>query len=249
MLWTEDLVSGENVLAYFLLPFAVLVVVVAHAPFPPWLPKALAVIAVGLASLFAVVGIIQAATHKLWFFSPAVEVGNAYSSFFRVTSLFRDPSLYGRHVVIGIVVLLVCVLYRKVNPFLAAGLIALLFVGLWFSYSQSSMAALFVVTLALAAVAGGRSLKLVAALTAVVVLVGRRRDPRDLGARPFGAPLHQRSLAAGRAHLEGVPFESGSSASGSAASRSRARPARSRAGRRRASSRTRPRSRSRPSWA
>jgi len=160
------------VLAYFLLPFAVLVVVVAHAPFPPWLPRALAVIAVGLATLFAVVGIIQAATHKLWFFSPAVEVGNAYSSFFRVTSLFRDPSLYGRHVVIGIVVLLVCVLYRKVNPFLAAGLIALLFVGLWFSYSQSSMAALFVVTLVLAAVAGGRSLKLVAALTAVVVLVG-----------------------------------------------------------------------------
>jgi O-antigen ligase len=196
VLWTEDLVSGENVLAYFLLPFAVLVVVVAHAPFPPWLPKALAVIAVGLATLFAVVGIIQAATHKLWFFSPAVEVGNAYSSFFRVTSLFRDPSLYGRHVVIGIVVLLVCVLYRKVNPFLAAGLIAFLFVGLWFSYSQSSMAALFVVTLVLAAVAGGRSLKLVAALTAVVVLVGAAgilaTSARDHSARRFTSDRSRR---------------------------------------------------------
>ena len=249
VLWTEDLVSGENVLAYFLLPFALLVVVVAHAPFPPWLPKALAVIAVGLATLFAVVGIIQAATHKLWFFSPAVEVGNAYSSFFRVTSLFRDPSLYGRHVVIGIVVLLVCVLYRKVNPFLAAGLIALLFVGLWFSYSQSSMAALFVVTLALAAVAGGRSLKLVAALTAVVVLVGAAGILATSVQGPLGAPLHERSLAARRADLEGVPRESGRRRRASAASRSRARPARSRAGRRRASSRTRPRSRSRPSSA
>ncbi len=150
----------------------------------------------GLATLFAVVGIIQAATHKLWFFSPAVEVGNAYSSFFRVTSLFRDPSLYGRHVVIGIVVLLVCVLYRKVNPFLAAGLIALLFVGLWFSYSQSSMAALFVVTLALAAVAGGRSLKLVAALTAVVVLVGAAgilaTSVRDHSARRFTSDRSRR---------------------------------------------------------
>src|SRR4029450_7203743 len=95
-----------------------------------------------------------------------------HSSLFRRRSLFRDPSLYGRHVVIGIAVLLVCVLYRKVNPFLAAGLIALLFRGLWFSSLQSSMAALFVVTLALAAVAGGRSLRLAAALTAVVVLVG-----------------------------------------------------------------------------
>ena len=196
ILWTEDLHSGENVLAYFLLPFALLVVVVAHAPFPPWLTRALAVIAVGLATLFAVVGIIQAATHKLWFFSPAVEVGNAYSSFFRVTSLFRDPSLYGRHVVIGIAVLLVCVLYRKVNPFLAVGLIALLFVGLWFSYSQSSMVALFVVTLALAAVAGTRSLKLVAAVTAVVVLLGAAgilvNSVRDHSARRFTSDRSRR---------------------------------------------------------
>src|SRR5436190_1228687 len=151
LLWTEDLVSGENVLAYFLLPFAVLVVVVPHAPSPPWLPKALAVIAVGLATLFAVVGIIQAATHKLWFFSPSVEVGNAYSSYFRVTSLFRDPSLYGRHVVLGVAVVLVAVLCRKLDALWALPLIVLLFAGLWFSYSQSSMAALFVVTAGLAA--------------------------------------------------------------------------------------------------
>jgi hypothetical protein len=172
LLWTDDLHAGEDVLAYFLLPFGLLVAIVARAPFPHWLPRVLAVIAVALASLFAVVGLIQAATHKLWFFSPGVEVGNAYSSFFRVTSLFRDPSLYGRHVVIGIVVLLVAVLYGKVNPFLAAALIGLMFAGLWFSYSQSSMAALFIVTLALAAFAGGRSLKIVAAVTALIVLVG-----------------------------------------------------------------------------
>ena len=172
LLWTEDLPSGENVLAYFLLPFGLLLGIVARAPFPPWLPRVLATIAVALGTLFAVVGLIQAATHKLWFFSPAVEVGNAYSSFFRVTSLFRDPSLYGRHVVIGIVVLLVAVLYGKVNPLLAAALIGVMFAGLWFSYSQSSMAALFVVTLALAAVAGARSLRLVAALTAGIVLLG-----------------------------------------------------------------------------
>jgi O-antigen ligase len=172
LLWTNDPHSGENVLAYFLLPFAVLLAVVSRAPFPSWSPRVLTAIAIALATLFAVVGLIQAATHKLWFFSPGVEIGNAYSSFFRVTSLFRDPSLYGRHVVLGIAVLLVAVLYRRISPILAAPLIALLFAGLWFSYSQSSMAALFVVTLALAAFAGNRSLKVVAALTALVVLVG-----------------------------------------------------------------------------
>ena len=172
LFWTDDLHAGENVLAYFLLPFGVLVGVVARAPYPPWMTKVLAVIAVALATLFAVVGLIQAATEELWFFSPSVEVSNAYSSYFRVTSLFRDPSLYGRHVVLGIVILVVAVLYRKISPLLALPLIGLLFAGLWFSYSQSSMAALFVVTFVLAIVAGTRSLRLVAALTALVVLLG-----------------------------------------------------------------------------
>jgi hypothetical protein len=172
LLWADDLRAGENVLAYFLLPFGVLVGVVARAPYPPWMTRVLAAIAVALATLFAVVGIIQAATHELWFFSPSVEVGNAYSSFFRVTSLFRDPSLYARHVVLGIAILVVAVLYRKLNPLLALPLVGVLFAGVWFSYSQSSMAALFVVTFALAMVAGTRSLRLAAALTALVVFVG-----------------------------------------------------------------------------
>ncbi|MDQ2981540.1 MAG: O-antigen ligase family protein, partial [Actinomycetota bacterium] len=171
LLWTNDLHAGENVLAYFLFPFAVLVAVVARAPYPPWLTRMLAIIAVALATLFAVVGLVQAATHKLWFFSPSVEVGNVYSSFFRVTSLFRDPSLYGRHVVLGIAVLLVAVLYGRLSPFVALPLVGVLFAGLWFSYSQSSMAALFVVTLALAAFAGNRPLRTVAAITALVVVL------------------------------------------------------------------------------
>ena len=77
-----------------------------------WMPRALGTIAVALAALFAVVGLVEEATHRLLFYTSSVEVGNAYSSFFRVTSLFRDPSLYGRHVVLGIAVLLVALLYR-----------------------------------------------------------------------------------------------------------------------------------------
>jgi len=170
--WTDDLHAGENVLAYFLLPFAVLLAVVGRAPFPPWLPRVLAVIAIALASLFAAIGLVQAATHELWFFSPSVEVGNAYSSFFRVTSLFRDPSLYGRHVVLGMAVLVVAVLLCRVNLLVALPLAAFLFAGLWFSYSQSSLAALFAVTLVLAAFAGDRSLRAVSAVTAVAVVLG-----------------------------------------------------------------------------
>ena len=169
--WTSDLDAGANTLAYFLLPFATLLCVGGRAPFPPWMPRVLAAIAVALASLFAAVGLWQAATHDLFFFSPSVEVGNAFSSFFRVTSLFRDPSLYGRHLVLGIAVLLVAALARKLNPWIAAGLIAFVFAGLFFSYSQSSFAALFAVTIALALVAGDRRLRFVGVAVAAVVLL------------------------------------------------------------------------------
>src|SRR6186997_3427334 len=62
LLWTSDLEAGTTTLAFFLLPFTALVAVVARAPFPPWLPRVLAIIAVAQATLFAVIGIWQALT-------------------------------------------------------------------------------------------------------------------------------------------------------------------------------------------
>ncbi len=175
LLWTEDLSKGRGLLAFFLLPFAALVAVVARATFERWLPRVLAIIAIALASLFAVIGLIEEATHHVFFFASNLEVGNAYASFFRVTSLFRDPSLYGRHLVLGIAVLLVILWLRRMPLPLAAGLIALLWAGLFFSYSQSSMAALFLVTLAITAMAGDRGARrfvIVAALAVALAGVG-----------------------------------------------------------------------------
>lgn len=172
LLWTRDLEAGANLLAFFLLPFGALVAVVARAELAPWLPMALAVIAVGLASIFALVGLWQEATKELFFYGPQLEVANAYSPFFRVTSLFTDPSLYGRHVVLGFAVLLVLLWVGRINVGLAAALMALLFAGLYYSYSQSSWASLFVVAAAVTLVAGDRTARrVVAVATAVGVLV------------------------------------------------------------------------------
>jgi hypothetical protein len=173
LLWTEDVGSARNLLEYFLLPFAVLVAVVARAPFPRRLPRLLGIISIVLASLFAIVGLVEAATHRLIFYAHNLQVSNTYTSFFRVTSLFRDPSLYGRHVVLGMAVLLVCLWLRKLDVIPAAVLLALLFAGLYFSYSQSSYAALFVVILAITLVAGDGRARRVALVAAVAVaLVG-----------------------------------------------------------------------------
>ena len=46
--------------------------------------------------------LIEASTGRLLFGSPSVDVGNTFRSFFRVTSFFRDPSIYGRHLVLDL---------------------------------------------------------------------------------------------------------------------------------------------------
>ena len=175
LLWSRDIEAGANLLAFFLLPFAALVAIVARADLAPWLPRALAVIAIGLASVFAAFGLWQQATKELLFYEPELEVANAYSPFFRVTSLFTDPSLYGRHVVLGFAVLLVLLWAGKIGVALAAPLMVLLFAGLYFSYSQSSMAALFVVAAAVTIVAGDRTARRIV-LVATAVAFSSRRD-------------------------------------------------------------------------
>jgi hypothetical protein len=169
LLWTSDPGSGRNLLEFFLLPFAVLVAVGGRAPFPQRMPRLLATISIVLASLFAVVGLVEAATHRLIFYSHNLAVSNTYTSFFRVTSLFRDPSLYGRHVVLGLAVVVVCMWLGRLDVRAAIVLIALLWAGLYFSYSQSSYAALFVVVLGITIVAAERRVRWIAIGTAVVV--------------------------------------------------------------------------------
>ena len=172
LLWSDDVAEGRNLLAFFLIPFVVLVAVAARAPFPRWLPRVLAFEAVALAALFAVVGIWEAATEELIFFAPNVEVANSYASYFRVTSLFRDPSLYGRHVVLGIAIVLVAVFLRRIGFVWGVLAIALLWAGLFFSYSQSSLLALFAVVVGVTVVAGGELGRRVVAVIAVAAVVG-----------------------------------------------------------------------------
>ena len=65
VLWSDADAPAQNLLQYFLLPFVVLVAVVARAPFPAWMPRALGIAAVALAALFAAVGLVEEATHRL----------------------------------------------------------------------------------------------------------------------------------------------------------------------------------------
>lgn len=169
-LWTWDERAGGIALAFFVFPFTAGLATVARAPVAAWLPRALLLTLAALGSLFAAIGIWQAQTRTL-FFARDVEVANAYTTFFRVTSLFKDPSLYGRYLVVPMVVLLVAILLRRgrtIEWVALTAIVGLLFWGLFYSYSQSSFVALFVVTFAVALVGVGRRLRVLLLAVALV---------------------------------------------------------------------------------
>jgi O-antigen ligase len=171
LLWTDDLRQGAIFLAAFVLPFGLLAIGFARLP---WSRRALlglygALAATALA--YAVVGLYQWATREV-FWNPKLQVDNAYAPFFRVNSVFWDPSIYGRYLVVAILATLALVLLGLRERLLATGVaaIAVMWAGLLFSFSQSSFAALIAGTLAAATVAWRWRAAAALALVAVVVL-------------------------------------------------------------------------------
>jgi hypothetical protein len=153
------------------LPFGLLAVALARMEWSALLTRVLGIELVGLAFVCALVGIYQYESRKI-FWNPKVSVGNVYQPFFRVNSLFWDPSVYGRFLVLAILVCVVAVLFgsdRKVAQS-AAVLIVPIWVGLLFSYSQSSFFALVVGVLVAGALVWGRRVVGAALLVGVVLV-------------------------------------------------------------------------------
>jgi len=172
--WTDDIREAAIELLFFLSPFGLLAVSFSRLP---WRARPLAglyALLGGMALLFAAVGIGQWVAKDV-FWNPKVIVSNQVEPFFRVNSLFWDPSMYGRFLVVAILatlVLIVLGLARRWHPALVAG-IGASWVGLLFSYSQSSFAALVAGILLLGAVAWrSRALAAAAATAAALIALG-----------------------------------------------------------------------------
>lgn len=171
LFWAADPEAAANHLAFFTIPFATLLCIVGRTPAARSLPKTAAIVAVAVTGVFAAIGIWQFATHRLFFYAPNLALSNANTDLFRVTSLFGDPSLYGRHLVLGLCVLLTAVACARLSALRALPLVALLWVGLLFSFSQTSMVSLLVGTLVIAVLLGGRRLRLAAAAIALAAVL------------------------------------------------------------------------------
>ena len=172
LLWTDDVRQGAIFLAAFVLPFGVLAIGFARLPWSRRALLALYGVVVVTALAYAGVGLYQWVTREV-FWNPKLQVDNAYAPFFRVNSVFWDPSIYGRYLVVAILATLTLVLLGLRERLLAAGIaaIAVMWAGLLFSFSQSSFAALIAGTLTAATFAWRWRAAAAIALLAVVVVV------------------------------------------------------------------------------
>ena len=143
LLWAKDPRAGTIALVFFYFPFTFLLSIVALTRPRDWTWRALAAALVAVTSVFAAIGVYQAWSHTEILAKQDVQLANAYSAFFRVTAVFQDPSVYGRHLVLGVVVVLTVLWLALLRPAIGLPVLALLTIGLYFSYSQTSFVALF----------------------------------------------------------------------------------------------------------
>jgi O-antigen ligase len=169
--WSVSVHAAAIDLLAFYVPFTIIAISIARLP---WVASRVRILygeLVAMALVFAAVGFYQYETRTI-FQNGKLNQSNIFEALFRVNSVFFDPSIYGRFLVVALIasaVLIVRGLSRRAGVAVVA-LIAVVWLGLLISFSQSSFAALLVAVLLLSAVAW--RWKSLLALLAVVVVAG-----------------------------------------------------------------------------
>jgi O-antigen ligase len=150
--YSTDITKAAENVAFFYLPFGLLYVLLREAPWTRQLVLACLGAAVALAVLFAGVGFVEY-YRKALFLNPKVVAANEYGNYFRVNSLFFDPSIYGRFLALVMIAVTTVVLWSRERraQLIGAIVLAWLMAGLITSFSQSSIAALLLGLAVLAA--------------------------------------------------------------------------------------------------
>ncbi len=141
--YSSDADRALELVVFFYVPFAVLFALLARLEWGPRLPRAALGVLLALALVFVAIGAWEYATRQL-LLNPKVITSNAFESYFRVNSLFFDPNMYGRFLVVVMLGVAAVVLWAR-RPQVALGgaaLLAVLWAGLVVTFSQSSFTAL-----------------------------------------------------------------------------------------------------------
>jgi O-antigen ligase len=142
--------AAENV-AFFYVPFGLLFVLLRDVPWTSRLLLRCLGLLVAIAIVLAGVGFVEYARKSL-FLNPKLVAANQYDNYFRVNSVFFDPSIYGRFLILVMLAVTTVVLWgARREAQVGALVLAWLLAGLVTSFSQSSIAALLLGLAVLAA--------------------------------------------------------------------------------------------------
>jgi O-antigen ligase len=186
-LYSRDFDAALEHLVFFYVPFALLFVLLAGLRWTRSLLAGCAGVLVVLALTFSAIGFWEYAQREL-LWNPKVISANQFESYFRVNSVFWDPNIYGRFLALVMIVAAAIMLWaRSPRTVLAATVVlAVLWGGLVFTFSQSSFFALLVGLAVLAAFRWdprrtAAASAVAAAIAAVVLLAFQDSLNVDLG--------------------------------------------------------------------
>jgi O-antigen ligase len=150
--WSSDFETALKNVAFFYVPFMLLFRLLSATNWTRRLAINCLVVATALALVFVGIGFVEYATRHL-FWNPKVIASNQFESYFRVNSLFFDPNIYGRFLAVVMAALAAVQLWARDWRTLIGVTVALgvLLAGLVLTFSQSSLAALLVACVVLAA--------------------------------------------------------------------------------------------------
>ncbi len=150
--YSSDIEKAAENIVFFYVPFGLLYVLLREAPWTRQLLFTCVATAAALAVVFAGIGFVEY-YRKALFLNPKVVASNEYGNYFRVNSLFFDPSIYGRFLALVMIAVTTAVLWGRDRrtQLLSALVLVWLMGGLITSFSQSSIAALLLGLAVLAA--------------------------------------------------------------------------------------------------
>jgi putative inorganic carbon (HCO3(-)) transporter len=142
--YSTDVEQAIKNVCLFYVPFALLFLLLLEVTWSVSLLRRSLLVTVALALVFAAIGCIEFATGHLLITNAKVVEANDLLPYFRVNSLFFDPNIYGRYLALTMILLATVLLWtrRRRQAMMIAAALVLLWVGLVFSLSQSSFAAL-----------------------------------------------------------------------------------------------------------
>jgi putative inorganic carbon (hco3(-)) transporter len=142
-LYSPDFSKSLQNVCFFFVPFSLVYALLRDVTWDRKLLKYVLCVIAAEGLVFVLVGSVEYVTREL-FWNDQVIRSNEFHTYFRVNSIFWDPNIYGRYLALAIVVAMAALLWAKERKTLAllTGLVAVLWLGLVPTFSQSSFAAL-----------------------------------------------------------------------------------------------------------